>query len=537
MKDETKFDRLEAFALALPRIRARVARDLQLPRGQKTPGRAQVLAALVRLLDTTLMRVGNEEYASSNGSYGLTTLRNRHAAVQGQALRLRFKGKSGVMHEARLDDPRVAKVVRQCQQLPGQALFQYADEDGAPHSVSSTDVNDYLAEAARGERFTAKDFRTWHGTVQALELTRLACEPGRTAADGSRYTAKDILAAVAKQLGNTPAVCKKAYVHPAVLALGSALADGDEATGALFEKIGGSSQARPSRGLHAAERRMLAFLKAAPPGAGARTARRVQGSPGKPGNRGTGPVAARKLKLSCRWPAPGARWRRPGSRRSRGLRPGSAAPRRRWPARAVRGARRAPRAWCRARAARPAGAARWRRRPRCEWRRLRPRCRAGSPAHRGTGSATRPRRANGARPVRPVRPVAAPVGVVSSDTPCRSKAERISITHCATSALRVMPSSAVASSQSRSERMASTSSVTWLSMRATRSSQATGSMVAAATWRLSISSAMRITETGAAMSWRRAGRARVSNSWRTPAAIQLRALGEDFIARRPRVSG
>jgi DNA topoisomerase-1 len=267
LKDETKFERLEAFALALPRIRARVARDLQAGTSGsagKAPGRAQVLAALVRLLDTTLMRVGNEEYASSNGSYGLTTLRNRHAAVQGTALRLRFRGKSGVMHEARLEDPRVAKVVRQCQQLPGQALFQYADEDddGNLRGVSSTDVNDYLAEAAGGERFTAKDFRTWHGTVQALELTRLACEPGRTAADGSRYSAKDILGAVAKQLGNTPAVCKKAYVHPAVLALGSALSEGDEATGALFEKIGGSRTARPSRGLHAAERRLLSFLKA-----------------------------------------------------------------------------------------------------------------------------------------------------------------------------------------------------------------------------------------------------------------------------------
>jgi DNA topoisomerase-1 len=227
-----------------------------------------VLAAVVRLLDTTLLRVGNEEYASSNGSYGLTTLRNRHAAVQGQALRLRFRGKSGVMHEAKLDDPRVARVVRQCQQLPGQALFQYVDEDaegggnGEQRSVSSTDVNDYLAEAAQGERFTAKDFRTWHGTVQALELTRLACEPGRTAADGNRYSAKDILAAVARQLGNTPAVCKKAYVHPAVLALGSALSEGDEATGALFERIAGHGTARPSRGLHAAERRLLAFLRA-----------------------------------------------------------------------------------------------------------------------------------------------------------------------------------------------------------------------------------------------------------------------------------
>jgi DNA topoisomerase-1 len=268
MKDETKFDRLEAFALALPRIRARVARDLQPEKkGRKAPGRRQVLAALVRLLDSTLLRVGNEEYASSNGSFGLTTLRNRHAAVQGTSLRLRFKGKSGVMHEAKLDDPRVAKVVHQCQQLPGQALFQYADEEGELRGVSSTDVNDYIAEAAEGaegaagDRFTAKDFRTWHGTVQALELTRLACEPGRTAADGSKYSAKNILAAVAKQLGNTPAVCKKAYVHPAVLALGSALANDEDAATALFEKIAGRATAKPSRGLYAAERRLLAFLR------------------------------------------------------------------------------------------------------------------------------------------------------------------------------------------------------------------------------------------------------------------------------------
>jgi DNA topoisomerase-1 len=184
--------------------------------------------------------------------------------VQGTSLRLRFKGKSGVMHEAKLDDPRVAKVVHQCQQLPGQALFQYADEEGELRGVSSTDVNDYIAEAAEGaagDRFTAKDFRTWHGTVQALELTRLACEPGRTAADGSKYSAKNILAAVAKQLGNTPAVCKKAYVHPAVLALGSALANDEDAATALFEKIAGRATAKPSRGLYAAERRLLAFLR------------------------------------------------------------------------------------------------------------------------------------------------------------------------------------------------------------------------------------------------------------------------------------
>ncbi|BEP53254.1 DNA topoisomerase IB [Variovorax sp. V118] len=270
LQDGTKFERLAAFGHALPRLRARVARDLRA--GTKTPGRAQVIATLVRLLDTTLLRVGNEAYASSNGSFGLTTLRNRHAAVQGSALRLRFRGKSGVAHEARVDDPRVARVVRQCQQLPGQALFQYTDEAGEVRGVSSNDVNDYIAEATDkgdGERFTAKDFRTWHGTVQALELTRLAC-----AWEGERRPgARDILAAVARQLGNTPAVCKKAYVHPAVLALGEALAREDDtaATGTLLEKIAArAATAGPARGLVAAERRLLAFLRTPQPAARAK---------------------------------------------------------------------------------------------------------------------------------------------------------------------------------------------------------------------------------------------------------------------------
>ncbi|RRH91523.1 DNA topoisomerase IB [Variovorax beijingensis] len=301
-KDETKFERLEAFGLALPRIRARVARDLQEGAATaKAPGRQRVLAALVRLLDTTLLRVGNEEYASSNGSFGLTTLRNRHAAVRGAALQLRFKGKSGVLHEARLDDPRVAKVVRQCQQLPGQALFQYQDEDGELRSVSSTDVNGYIAEASPGERFTAKDFRTWHGTVQALELTRLACEPGRTAADGTRYSAKEILAAVAKQLGNTPAVCKKAYVHPAVLALGSALAGNEEDPAAeLLRKMSARTAARKTRGLHAAEQRLLAFLRMHRQGQARqqREARRANGRRKAEEERRPQPGASEKRTLS-----------------------------------------------------------------------------------------------------------------------------------------------------------------------------------------------------------------------------------------------
>lgn len=258
-RDEDKFERMQAFGHALPRIRARVARDLAPRRGRSPLARTVVLAAIVRLLDTTYLRVGNEEYAASNGSYGLTTLRTPHAGVRGSVIRLRFRGKSGVEQQASLDDPRVARVVRRCQQLPGQELFQYEDEDGQRHTVGSADVNDYLREASgarEGEpRFTAKDFRTWHGTAQALELTRLACtgEGGAAA-----WSAKQVLAEVARQLGNTPAVCKKSYVHPAVLDLGSRLAsDAGPGMQRVWDRIGGAAG---PRGLSAAERRLLRFL-------------------------------------------------------------------------------------------------------------------------------------------------------------------------------------------------------------------------------------------------------------------------------------
>jgi len=260
LKDESKFERLEAFGRALPAIRRRVTRDLS-GGAQAALGRERVLATLVRLLDTTFMRVGNEEYASSNGSYGLTTLRNKHVDVRGTSINLRFRGKSGVMHEAKIDDPRIAAIVRRCQQLPGQELFQYQGDDGEPRGVSSTDVNDYLREIA-GDNFTAKDFRTWHGTVQALELTRLACTaetPGTAGTAATRYNAKEILSAVAHQLGNTPAVCKKAYVHPAVLAIGSTLASNSEEMSAIWKRIGEKAQTK--RHLHAAEARLLAFLR------------------------------------------------------------------------------------------------------------------------------------------------------------------------------------------------------------------------------------------------------------------------------------
>lgn len=259
MKDETKFERLELFGRALPKIRARVAQDLRSGARGALPGRAPVLATLVRLLDITFLRVGNEEYASSNRSYGLTTLRNRHVDVRGASLKLRFRGKSGVLHEARVDDPRVARVIRRCQQLPGQELFQYQDSDGELRTVSSTDVNDYLREAA-GENFTAKDFRTWHGTVQALELTRLACSSdsvGELA--GPRFSAKEILSTVAKQLGNTPAVCKKAYIHPAVLTLGAELAADSGAMTEIWKELTGTIQS--VRRLRSAEVRLLAFLR------------------------------------------------------------------------------------------------------------------------------------------------------------------------------------------------------------------------------------------------------------------------------------
>ncbi|WP_077003296.1 DNA topoisomerase IB [Variovorax sp. KK3] len=263
MKDETKFERLELFGRALPKIRARVVRDLQAGSKETSPHRTTVLATLVRLLDITFLRVGNEEYATSNRSYGLTTLRNRHVSVRGASLELRFRGKSGILHAAKVDDPSVARIVRRCQQLPGQELFQFEDEDGEVRSVSSSDVNDYLRDAA-GDNFTAKDFRTWHGTVQALELTRLACSTENQPCDdsvsrSSRFSAKEILAAVAKQLGNTPAVCKKAYIHPAVLALGAKLASDSGQMTEIWDELAGKKKS--VRRLYSAEARLLAFLR------------------------------------------------------------------------------------------------------------------------------------------------------------------------------------------------------------------------------------------------------------------------------------
>ena len=208
-RDDAKFGRLIEFAKALPAIRERVDADLARP---GLP-REKVMAAVVRLLELTLIRVGNDEYARLNKSFGLTTLRNRHAAVEGAGITFRFRGKSGQQHEVGLRDRRLAAVVRLCRDLPGQELFQYVGEDGEPRDVASEDVNGYLAEIAPG--VTAKDFRTWAGTVLAYRALR-ALGKGKTDREKQRNVAAAIRE-TAENLGNTAAVARQAYVHPAVV--------------------------------------------------------------------------------------------------------------------------------------------------------------------------------------------------------------------------------------------------------------------------------------------------------------------------------
>ena len=206
-----KFDRMLGFAKVLPRIRKRCDEDLARP----GLAREKVLAAVVRLLELTLIRVGNDEYARLNRSFGLTTLRDRHARIEGAGVRFRFRGKSGKTHEVGLRDRRLAGVVRRCQELPGQDLFQFVDADGEVRDVTSDDVNDYIREASGGE-YTAKDFRTWAGTVLAYRALR-ALQPGV----GERAAKRNVVEAIrqtADQLGNTPAVARGSYVHPGVLA-------------------------------------------------------------------------------------------------------------------------------------------------------------------------------------------------------------------------------------------------------------------------------------------------------------------------------
>ncbi|HEV7504143.1 MAG TPA: DNA topoisomerase IB [Thermoanaerobaculia bacterium] len=210
VRDETKFGRMIAFGETLPRIRERVDQDLSL-RGLP---REKVVAAVVKLLETTLIRVGNPEYAKQNNSFGLTTLRNRHVDISGSTLHFEFRGKSGKDHEVEIHDRRLARIVRQVRDLPGQKLFQYLDEDGDRQSISSEDVNDYL-RATTGEDFSAKDFRTWGGTVLALSAL-LELGPCETEKEAGQAVVEAIKQ-VSSSLGNRPAICRKFYVHPLVI--------------------------------------------------------------------------------------------------------------------------------------------------------------------------------------------------------------------------------------------------------------------------------------------------------------------------------
>jgi len=212
VRDEDKYDRMVAFGEALPKLRARVDADL----GQTGLPRTKLLAAVVRLLELTLIRIGNEEYARANESYGLTTLRERHVRVSGTRLTFKFRGKSGKLHEVEITDRRLAAVIKRCQTLPGQELFQYLDDEGGLQSIDSSDVNAYLREAM-GDEFTAKDFRTWAGTMLAAQSLRaLVADEGEADADLKRRVVETIKV-VAKRLGNTPATCRKHYVHPLVI--------------------------------------------------------------------------------------------------------------------------------------------------------------------------------------------------------------------------------------------------------------------------------------------------------------------------------
>jgi DNA topoisomerase-1 len=246
VRDETKFGRMLAFSEGLPAIRARVERDLSLP---GLP-REKVLATVVRLLESTCIRVGNDEYAKSNRSFGLTTLQDRHVEISGSNLRFEFRGKSGKVHKVDLNDRRLARIVQRCQALPGEDLFQYVDDDGVRQTVGSGDVNDYIREIS-GQEFTAKDFRTWNGTLLAVAALK---EVG--AWTSQRQAKSHVLRAidrVAEQLNNTRAVCRKYYVHPAVFE--SYLA------GTMLERLQNGTKASVKSDLEAEEQAVVRLLR------------------------------------------------------------------------------------------------------------------------------------------------------------------------------------------------------------------------------------------------------------------------------------
>lgn len=245
MRDEKKYGQMLAFGHLLPAIRKQVERDLA------RPGLPQekVLATLVRLLETTLIRIGNEEYARDNKSFGLTTLRDRHVEIEGTNIRFQFRGKSGIEHSVDVKDRKVARILRSAADLPGEELFQYIDEQGQRRSVESADVNQYLRQIT-GQEFSAKDFRTWAGTVLAVQA--LQTFPAFTSMAQAKRYVTEAITAVAKILGNTNSVCRKCYVHPHVIEafVGGSLSDS-------IEKI----SKRPRRGLRPEEWKTLMFLE------------------------------------------------------------------------------------------------------------------------------------------------------------------------------------------------------------------------------------------------------------------------------------
>ncbi len=242
-REASKYDGCREFGEALPKLRHRVEKDLK----KRKLGRDTVLAAVVRLLDTEHMRIGNEQYAKENKSFGLSTLRSRHLKRSGGKLKMRYIGKHGVVHEATITDSNLKRIVGKCQDLPGQMLFQYANGDGEPQPITSSDVNDYIREAT-GEEFTAKHFRTWGASVIFFEQLLAST-------DGERKTLKTVLEPVAEALGNTPTMSRKSYVHPCLI---------DALQADSRDPLHGMKRPRARRRLSSAETAFLKFLKRKP---------------------------------------------------------------------------------------------------------------------------------------------------------------------------------------------------------------------------------------------------------------------------------
>ncbi|MBI6819371.1 DNA topoisomerase IB [Pseudomonas syringae] len=241
IRDQDKYSRLIEFGHALPKVRKQIEAQL----AQPGMGREKVMATVISLLDATLIRIGNSQYAKENRSYGLTTLRNKHVEVKGGQILFEFRGKSGVEHKVSVKDRRLANVIKRCMELPGQNLFQYLNEDGVRHAVTSSDINAYL-QSLTGSDFTAKDYRTWAASALALAtLQKLHWEPE---ADAKRHIV-DMVKAVSKQLGNTPAICRKCYIHPAVL------------EGFLLGNLAKLPRSRQRKGLRLEEVALASYLR------------------------------------------------------------------------------------------------------------------------------------------------------------------------------------------------------------------------------------------------------------------------------------